>query len=246
MSSVKEHYDTLLAEHYDWMFGTSFAAKVDEQKGLLKEVIGEAPRGGFALDLGCGSGFQSVALHQLGYRVLAVDVSEKLLGTLAARVPRGITTRLADLRRLEELVDPGTVDVAVCMGDTLTHLSSRAELSELFHSVAHALRPRGVFVATYRDLAAGELQGLDRFIPVRADDERIMTCFLEYDSPEAVIVNDLVYVRGGATEWTLRKSSYRKLRLPLEWVRAELAATGLSIVLQRAGRMATLAAVRLA
>ena len=44
MSSVKEHYDTLLAEHYDWMFGTPFAAKVEEQKGLLKEVIGETPR----------------------------------------------------------------------------------------------------------------------------------------------------------------------------------------------------------
>ena len=244
MSSVKDHYDTFLAEHYDWMFGTPFAAKVEEQKGLLTEVLGET-RGGFALDLGCGSGFQSLALHGLGYRVLAVDVSEKLLGTLADRMPRGNPTRLADLRRLEELVDPGTVDVAVCMGDTLTHLSSRAEVSELFRSVGHALRPRGVFVVTYRDLAGGELQGLDRFIPVRADDERIMTCFLEYASPEAVVVNDLVYTRAGVTEWTLRKSSYRKLRLPLEWVHAELVASGLSIVLQRAGRMATLAAVRL-
>jgi len=59
------------------------------------------------------------------------------------------------------------------------------------------------------------------------------------------VVNDLVYLRAGAAEWTLRKSSYRKLRVPLEWVHAELVASGLSIVLQRAGRMATLAAVRL-
>jgi SAM-dependent methyltransferase len=244
-TTVQDHYDTLLAEHYDWMFGTSFAAKVEEQKGLLKEVAGEATRGAFALDLGCGSGFQSVALHELGYRVLAVDVSEQLLAALAARAPRGITTRLTDLRRLEELVDPGTVDVAVCMGDTLTHLSSRAEVSELFHSVAHALKPHGVFVVTYRDLSTAELKGLDRFIPVRADDERIMTCVLEYESPDHVLVNDLIYARDSAGHWALRKSSYRKLRLPLEWVRNELVASGLSIQLQQTGRMVTLAAARL-
>jgi transcriptional regulator with AAA-type ATPase domain len=59
-----------------------------------------------------------------------------------------------------------------CMGDTLTHLSSRSEVSNLFQSVARALKPGGRFVVTYRDLASVELLGLDRFIPVRSDDHR--------------------------------------------------------------------------
>jgi len=52
--------------------------------------------------------------------------------------------------------------------------------------------------STYRDLTK-ELEGLDRFIPVRSDD-KIMTCFLEYESAESVAVHDLIYTRvGGLT-----------------------------------------------
>ena len=46
--------------------------------GCGARVRGAAER--LAVDLECGSGFQSLALHELGYRVLALDPSEKLLG----------------------------------------------------------------------------------------------------------------------------------------------------------------------
>jgi len=39
---------------------------------------------------------------------------------------------------------------------------------------------------SFRDLTP-DLTGLNRFIPVRSDPDRIMTCFLEYE-PETVIV----------------------------------------------------------
>jgi hypothetical protein len=32
-STVQEHYDTLLAEHYDWMFGVPLESKVAERRG---------------------------------------------------------------------------------------------------------------------------------------------------------------------------------------------------------------------
>jgi hypothetical protein len=130
------------------------------------------------------------------------------------------------------------------MGDTLTHLSSREEVCELFRSVARALRPGGVFVLSYRDLAGAELLGLERFVSIRGDDKRVMTCFLEYSSPDTVVVNDLVQIREDSGEWSLDKSSYRKLRLPLVWVREQVEAAGLTVVLQRSGPVATLAAVR--
>jgi SAM-dependent methyltransferase len=227
------------------MSGAPFAHKVAEQKALLSGLTGEVRAGELAVDLGCGSGFQSVALHELGYQVLALDVSEKLLGQLAARVAtRGITTRLGGIRKLEEYVGSGSAQIIVCMGDTLTHLSSREEVCELFRSVARALRPGGVFVLGYRDLAGAELLGLERFLSIRGDDQRVMTCFLEYSSPDTVVVNDLVQVREDSGEWSLHKSSYRKLRLPLVWVREQVEAAGLTIVLQRSGPVATLAAVR--
>jgi len=244
--AVQAHYDNLLAEHYDWMLGAPVERKVAEQQKLLNEIAGSAANDDLAVDLGCGSGFQSLALAELGYRVLALDISERLLATLAARIKsRNITIRRADIRNLDDHVAPATVSLAVCMGDTLTHLSSHQEADALFQSVARALKPRGVFIATYRDLSGRELQGLDRFIPIRGDDGRTMLCFLEYNSAETVVVHDLIYVRDADGLWALHKSSYRKLRLSLDWVRGRVEAAGLSIVLQRADGIVTLAAVKI-
>ncbi len=244
-ASAQEHYENLLADHYEWMFGLPFEAKVAEQKTILDEFLGKDLAGGLAVDLGCGSGFQSVALSERGYKVLAIDTSEKLLRHLSARVgSRNIVTKHADLRELDSLVSPASVEIAVCMGDTLTHLSSRSEVSNLFQSVARALKPGGRFVATYRDLASVELLGLDRFIPVRSDDRRAMTCFLEYETVETVVVHDLINLRDDDGNWTLHKSSYKKLRLPVKWVIAELLASGLSISGRSEGRMVTIAATR--
>jgi hypothetical protein len=100
-----------------------------------------------------------------------------------------------------------------------------------------------MFVITYRDLTT-ELHGTDRFIPVCSDDNKIMTCFLEFESAESVVVHDLVYIRHG-TGWSLNKSSYRKLRLGIEWVREELIKAGFNILSQDlSGRLIGLAAAK--
>lgn len=243
--NAQDHYENLLAEHYEWMFGLPFEAKVVEQDAILGEFAREDVKGDLALDLGCGSGYQTLALSDRGYKVLAIDISEKLLTRLSARIgSRDIAAMRADLRELDSLVHPASAEIAVCMGDTLTHLPGRADVSRLFRSVARALKPGGKFVITYRDLASGELTGLDRFIPVRGDDRRVMTCFLEYETPETVVVHDLIHVRGEEGGWTFHKSSYRKLRLPVEWVIAELLASGLQVLARNEGRMATIAAAR--
>lgn len=81
MTNVAYHYEQLLAEHYTWMFGL-FEEKVAEQQvlfnrwGILTNDVKTA------LDLGCGSGFQSIALANLGFRVTAIDLSQRLLTEL--------------------------------------------------------------------------------------------------------------------------------------------------------------------
>jgi SAM-dependent methyltransferase len=244
-SSAQEHYENLLADHYEWMFGLPFEAKVAEQKAILDEFGGPDVFGGLAVDLGCGSGFQCIALSDRGYKVIAIDTSEKLLRNLSTRIgSRNILPKHADLRDLDSLVGPASVEIAVCMGDTLTHLSTRSEVSKLFRSVARALKPGGRFVATYRDLATDELFGLERFIPIRSDDRRVMICFLEYETAETVVVHDLINLRDDNGNWTLEKSSYKKLRLPARWVAAELRAVGFSISQLSEGRMVIIAATR--
>src|SRR5258707_9749703 len=89
MTTVREHYDALLAEHYSRMFG-DFETKVAEQRALLERLgVTASSQGALAVDLGCRPGFQSIALARLGYRVLAVDFSQRLLDELMGRT-RGV------------------------------------------------------------------------------------------------------------------------------------------------------------
>jgi SAM-dependent methyltransferase len=225
---MTQHYDEFLAGHYTWMFGASYTALVEEQLDVLREGGAAQPIGtGVAIDLGCGSGFQSVALARLGYpSVLAIDSSAELLAELEAHASDhpAIRTVHGDLCHVVADLAVGTVEVAVCMGDTLTHLPDRPAITRLIADLYTALAPGGRLVLSFRDLTA-PLTGTDRFIPVHADADTILTCFLEYE-PDTVTVHDLLHRRTDQPNWTLSTSSYRKLRIEPEWVANQLAAAG--------------------
>jgi SAM-dependent methyltransferase len=233
MSTVNEHYKSLLSQHYTWMFGASFEERVKDQKSFLSRTLESLPnptQRGLAVDLGCGPGFQTIALAELGFSpVVAIDTSAELLDELRSHV-NGLPVRpeKADLRNLPAIVPTGQATVIVCMGDTLTHLANTTDVSSLFGSAFDRLHKGGVFVITYRDLTT-ELFGTDRFIPVRSDENKIMTCFLEFENQDSVVVHDLVYSRQDSG-WSLNKSSYRKLRLGIAWIREELSRAGFDVL----------------
>ena len=226
--SAIEHYRTFLADHYTWMSGL-YAEKVAHQHELLVRS-GVAPlTTGKALDLGCGPGSQSIALAQLGFSITAIDANAQLLeelGQHAGDLP--IRTVQHDLCALVTCPGlPAQVDAVVCVGDIIPHLPSTECITSLFEQVSARLVPHGKFVLGFRDLSE-ERYGLDRFLPIRSDSERIMMCFLEYE-PDTVVVHDLIYIRQGE-RWDLRKSSYRKLRLSLAWVLSQLEVTGFAVL----------------
>jgi SAM-dependent methyltransferase len=231
--SVEDHYENLLARHYTWMHG-DYDSKVREYR-LLFERAEILPRsGGRAVDLGSGSGFQSLALADLGFEVLAVDTSETLLRELRRRTQRRrIRPVLGDLRDQGTYATDEPFKVAVCMGDTLAHLRSYGEVETLCRDVLGVLEGGGALVLEFRDTTR-ELEGMDRAIPLRMDDDRIMVTFLEYEADQ-INVHDMVFVRG-VDGWTMHKSAYAKLRLGEEKVRDLLERTGFRIVLSEENR----------
>ena len=235
MTSATEHYDRLLAAHYTWMLGGDIVAVAREQARLLRELgVGPRAAGALAVDLGCGPGTQSLALAELGCSpVLAVDTSRALLDELSDLAGRtGYSSAIqpvrADIRAaLTEHTRPSSVAAVVCMGDTLTHLPTREDVTALLRDAAQALAADGQLVLSYRDLTS-PLTGTDRFLPVRADDDRIMTCFLEYVDDDTVVVHDLIHTRSGST-WSQQVSSYPKLRIGTEWLTRSCHDAGLDV-----------------
>ena len=227
MASVQEHYDTHLAPLYSWMSGGAAGPRARFAALLAQLGLRPTHPGATALDLGAGNGFQAIPLAQAGYAVTAIDLSAALLRELERdaaelRVPvRAIT---GDLRAFARHLPSPTPEVITCMGDTLTHLATRDDVRRLITDVSAALAPGGCFIVSFRDYTVAR-SGADRFIPVRSDAERILTCFLDFTATH-VAVHDIVHTREG-DGWRQRVSVYQKIRLGPAEVRADLAASGL-------------------
>lgn len=70
-------------------------------------------------------------------------------------------------------------EVIICMGDTLAHLESFDELDKLIRNIYDLLLNGGKLVVSFRDYS-NALNGNARFIPVKSDPDRILTCILDY------------------------------------------------------------------
>jgi SAM-dependent methyltransferase len=222
MASSKEHYERVLTPVYSWMHG-GFEAALGRNADFFDRCGVRPARSGLAVDLGAGCGFQSIPLARLGFDVTAIDLDRQLLDEMRAHMrDLSIEAVQDDLLAFSQHLT-SEIELAVCMTDTLLHLDSRDDVSRLINDVFTALEAGGRFIVTFRDLTT-ELEGLDRFIPVRSDSSRIFTCFLEYET-DTVKVHDLVYTKTDEA-WQFAGSYYRKLRLSQDWVAEQIERAG--------------------
>jgi 2-polyprenyl-3-methyl-5-hydroxy-6-metoxy-1,4-benzoquinol methylase len=184
MASACEHYENHLADYYAWISG-GVDVKIEENRKFFSDHHIQPDRSGLAFDLGAGCGFQSVPLAQSGFRVVAMDSSAKLLAQLKEHAKAlQIETICDDMSNFTDY-DRGSIELVVCMGDTLTHLESLKKVQTLFDKVYSAVDSGGRLVLSFRNLTV-ELRELDRFIAVKSDDHTIFTCFLEYEKDTVI------------------------------------------------------------
>ena len=102
-------------------------------------------RGISVLDLGCGEGFYTRRLRQLGAaRIVGVDISAGMIALAQQeedRAPLGIQYRVADVRDAGPL---GAFDLVVSFF-MLNHAESRADLLAMCQGIAANLKPGGRF-----------------------------------------------------------------------------------------------------
>ncbi len=222
---IIDHYEQVLARHYSKLAG-DFDQAAARQLALLAELGIEAT--GEVVDLGAGAGLQAVPLARAGCHVTAVDLSPTLLNELTERA-RGLPVTLVNAELVSFMQAPGPdFSLAICMGDTLLHLPSRAAVQALFEAVLKRLRPGAAFVTSFRDLSEAR-QGLDRFLTLVSEPGLRMRCFLEYFE-DHVLVHDFIDEVGADGRLIEHRGVYPKLRLAPTWVESELLAAGFTDV----------------
>lgn len=225
MPTAAEHYAALLSPVYLWMVGGIDAALAQGSAEIAPFCI-PSVQSRAAVDLGAGFGMHAIPLARSGYAVTAIDTSAYLLSELR-RHGAGLAIRTVqdDLLNFPQHRN-SPPHLILCMGDTLTHLEHEGQVDELFSKIGQSIAPGGTVALTFRDYTNPPI-GHGRFIPVRSDGDRILTCFLEASATH-IEVHDVLYEREGPN-WRMQVSSYKKLRLSPESVVNGLAIRGFEV-----------------
>jgi tellurite methyltransferase len=137
-------------------FGRYYAATAERPpRRTLLAALARFAAPGFAVDLGCGSGRDTVALLQGGWSVLAIDAEPDALALLASRVPA--EAPLATLcARIEDAAWP---PADLVNASFILPLVPPDRFPALWQRVVASLRPGGRFAGQFygeRDGWAGE------------------------------------------------------------------------------------------
>lgn len=224
-TNVKDHYQNHLAGFYSWMVG-DFRQKEQEFQDFLKSKVIAPPGAAVAIDLGAGHGIQSVALAHRGYKVTAIDFNKQLLEELQSnKGDLDIDIVEDDIRNIKNYAQLNP-ELVVCCGDTLSHLDDQTDINHFIRNCADTLVSNGTLIVSFRDYSR-ELLLTQRFIPVKSDEKRILTCILEY-FPQKLQVTDLLYEKTGEG-WVQKVSTYSKVRIITEEILNMLADGGFKV-----------------
>jgi SAM-dependent methyltransferase len=175
-----------IAEFYDGL-----ALDYDEMTGFEKRFIREKPffrllvgRFGInsALDAGCGTGFHSLLLSQLGVKVTAFDVSEEMLQITR----RHASDMNIELRTLQaSFFDIGSklnerFDAVFCLGNSLVHLLSGREVEAALRNLHTVLRHDGVLFIQILNYAR-LLETEERIQSVKEAGGKVFVRFYDYE-----------------------------------------------------------------
>jgi SAM-dependent methyltransferase len=238
--TVKEHYDNHLGHFYSWMTG-DFQTKCNEFRNFLTDNSILPSTNKIAIDLGAGHGLQSIPIAEIGFQVLAVDFNQQLLEELKINAKDlKIKAINDDIKKVEEFaVNP---ELIVCCGDTLSHLADKSEIIKFISDISNSLDSKGKVILSFRDYST-KLTGTDRFIPVKSDNSRILTCILDYEE-EFVNVTDLLHEKINEV-WIQKVSSYKKVRIFTNEIAGYLESNGMKIKFNKlVNRLTTIIATK--
>lgn len=137
-------------DYYNKYAAKEFEETVNQDmEGIRKEFLDLLEEGDTILDLGCGSGRDSLAFYELGYDVTPVDASEEMC-QLAE-----IHTGLEVLKMTFEEMDFDNVFDGIWVCASLLHVPKK-ELSDILTKIAKALNDKGIL---YMSFKLGDFEG---------------------------------------------------------------------------------------
>lgn len=135
--SFAEVYDELTQD-------VEYQKRCDYVQQLIRQFMSRKPE--LVVDLACGTGTVTVELAKRGYDMTGIDASPDMLEVARQKAQRAGQDILFLQQVMQEFELYGTVDVILCLLDSLNYLLCPEELQQCLHWVENYLNPGGLFI----------------------------------------------------------------------------------------------------
>ena len=138
MDKIFEKY----AEFYDALYkGKDYRAESNYFSSL---IANHRPNRKIMLDLGCGTGRHATEFQKLGYKVVGVDISERMIDIAVYNRPKeGPKFFVGDIREIR--LDM-SFDVALALFHVMSYQVSNEDLRKTLETVHYHLKDGGLFI----------------------------------------------------------------------------------------------------
>ena len=196
-------YDQFSSDYDRFM---NWPARLAAELPFIEEKL-QATGAHRVLDAACGTGMHALALAQEGYFVLGADLSEGMIEQAQANAAAaGVTVRfeVAGFRELYAQVGTG-FDALLCLGNSLPHVLTPADLAATLSDFAACLRPGGLLLIQNRNLDAvmtGRQRWMEPQARREADAEWLFLRFYDFEPDGTLTFNLVTLRRDGPGAWS--------------------------------------------
>lgn len=197
-------YDPQTLAFYDREAETYGGRHDSRESPQLRAFLAELPPNSHILELGCGGGQDASIMMAAGFQVTAVDGSPGLAAIAERRLGQPVV-----VLRFEDLAFESNFD-GIWANASLTHVPLAA-LSDILRRVRRALRPAGLFYASFKAGEGGGRDKLGRYFSYVSEGELRDA----YDSAGPWFDVDIQQITSGAYDQAVQSWLYVKTSRPI-------------------------------
>lgn len=153
-----------IGKYYDHIFPVG-----EQQLNFIKQTAGSPPKK--ILDVACGSGGYSVALAREGYLLQAIDLDDEMVRLAREKAKKeklDVEVSKCDMKDIEGRFKM-EFDGVFCIGNSIVHLGSLSEITDVLKQMNSVLRQGGFLILQTINYDRVLKYGINELPPIRDD-----------------------------------------------------------------------------
>lgn len=177
---------------------------------LLEQLSGVTPQPGVplrVLDAACGTGQHVIALAKKGLNVTGADLSSEMIEVSRANAKSaGLDLRFESVGfgSLAKTFGVGSFSAILCLGNSLPHLLTPADLAHALRDFSNCMSPGGILIVQNRNfdgVLASRSRWMEPETHVEGNREWVFQRFYDFETDELIRFNIVTLTREAGKDW---------------------------------------------